>query len=62
MQLLDLLRQGALRWFEPREKLKLLTPEANLSTYTSENRRGDCGDQRALHRRRGCFRAQSHEI
>ncbi|MEQ1775192.1 MAG: GFA family protein [Burkholderiales bacterium] len=28
------LRQGALRWFTPREKLKLLTPEANLSTYT----------------------------
>ena len=27
-------KQGALRWFAPREQLKLLTPEANLSTYT----------------------------
>ena len=28
------LRQGALRWFVPRDKLKLLTPESALSTYT----------------------------
>jgi hypothetical protein len=27
-------RQGALRWFVPRESFRLLTPEANLGTYT----------------------------
>ena len=27
-------RRGALHWFVPREQLKLLTPEGNLSTYT----------------------------
>lgn len=27
-------RKGALLWFVPRDKLQLLTPEANLSTYT----------------------------
>ncbi len=27
-------RKGALMWFVPREQLKLLTPEANASTYT----------------------------
>lgn len=27
-------RRGYLLWFAPRENLKLLTPEANLSTYT----------------------------
>jgi hypothetical protein len=27
-------RKGALLWFVPRDKLRLLTPETNLSTYT----------------------------
>jgi hypothetical protein len=27
-------RKGFLLWFAPREKLKLLTPENNLATYT----------------------------
>lgn len=27
-------RRGALLWFVPREHLRLLTPEADLSTYT----------------------------
>jgi len=27
-------RKGALMWFVPRSQLRLLTPEANLSTYT----------------------------
>lgn len=27
-------RKGALMWFLPREKLRLLTPEENLATYT----------------------------
>jgi hypothetical protein len=27
-------RKGYLLWFAPREKLKLLTPENNLATYT----------------------------
>ena len=27
-------RRGGLLWFVPREKLKLLTPEENASTYT----------------------------
>ena len=27
-------RKGSLLWFVPREKMKLLTPEANLRTYT----------------------------
>ncbi|MCC6379253.1 MAG: GFA family protein [Burkholderiales bacterium] len=27
-------RKGALLWFVPREKLRLLTPDANASTYT----------------------------
>jgi hypothetical protein len=27
-------RKGALLWFEPRDKLRLLTPEENLATYT----------------------------
>jgi hypothetical protein len=27
-------RKGYLLWFAPREKLKLLTPEKNLATYT----------------------------
>ncbi len=27
-------RKGALHWFVPRDKLRLLTPEENLSTYT----------------------------
>ena len=27
-------RKGALLWFVPRDKLRLLTPEENLSTYT----------------------------
>jgi len=27
-------RKGSLLWFVPRDKLRLLTPEANLSTYT----------------------------
>ena len=28
------LRKGSLMWFVPREQLRLLTPEANLATYT----------------------------
>jgi hypothetical protein len=27
-------RKGSLLWFVPRQKLRLLTPEGNLSTYT----------------------------
>jgi hypothetical protein len=27
-------RKGSLLWFVPRDKLRLLTPEENLSTYT----------------------------
>ena len=27
-------RRGSLLWFVPRERLRLLTPEANLATYT----------------------------
>lgn len=27
-------RKGSLLWFVPRERLKLLTPESNASTYT----------------------------
>lgn len=27
-------RRGSLLWFAPREKLKLLTPESDLATYT----------------------------
>ncbi|MCC6208995.1 MAG: GFA family protein [Gammaproteobacteria bacterium] len=27
-------RKGALMWFVPRQALKLLTPESNMSTYT----------------------------
>ena len=27
-------RKGSLLWFVPREKMKLLTPEANAATYT----------------------------
>ena len=27
-------KRGSLLWFAPREKLRLSTPEANLSTYT----------------------------
>lgn len=27
-------RKGALMWFAPREKMRLLTPEENLATYT----------------------------
>ena len=27
-------RKGSLLWFVPREKMKLLTPEPNLKTYT----------------------------
>ena len=27
-------RKGALMWFVPREKLRLLTPESEVSTYT----------------------------
>lgn len=27
-------RKGSLLWFVPRERLELLTPEANLATYT----------------------------
>lgn len=27
-------RKGTLMWFVPREKLKLLTPESEMSTYT----------------------------
>jgi hypothetical protein len=27
-------RKGSLLWFVPRQQLRLLTPEANLSTYT----------------------------
>jgi hypothetical protein len=27
-------RKGSLLWFVPRDKLKLLTPESNASTYT----------------------------
>jgi hypothetical protein len=27
-------RRGSLLWFVPRDRLKLLTPEASLSTYT----------------------------
>jgi len=27
-------RKGSLLWFVPRDKLRLLTPEANLATYT----------------------------
>jgi hypothetical protein len=27
-------RKGSLLWFVPREKLRLLTPEADMSTYT----------------------------
>jgi len=27
-------RKGALLWFVPRDKLRLLTPEENLTTYT----------------------------
>ncbi len=27
-------RMGSLHWFVPREKLRLLTPEADLATYT----------------------------
>lgn len=27
-------RKGALMWFVPREKLRLLTPESEMSTYT----------------------------
>lgn len=27
-------RKGSLLWFVPREKLKLLTPESDMSTYT----------------------------
>ena len=27
-------RKGSLLWFVPREKMKLLTPESNLETYT----------------------------
>ena len=27
-------RKGSLLWFVPRDRMRLLTPEANLSTYT----------------------------
>uniref|UniRef100_Q478D1 Glutathione-dependent formaldehyde-activating, GFA n=1 Tax=Dechloromonas aromatica (strain RCB) TaxID=159087 RepID=Q478D1_DECAR len=27
-------RMGSLHWFVPRDKLRLLTPESNLATYT----------------------------
>ena len=27
-------RKGSLLWFVPRDKFRLLTPEANVSTYT----------------------------
>ena len=36
-------RKGALLWFVPRDQLRLLTPEANLSTYLF-------GKQRIKHR------------
>jgi hypothetical protein len=36
-------RKGALHWFVPRDKLRLLTPEADISTYTF-------GKQRIKHR------------
>jgi hypothetical protein len=32
-------KHGALRWFAPRENLKLLTPATNLSTYTFNKHR-----------------------
>jgi hypothetical protein len=31
-------RKGSLLWFIPRENLRLLTPEANISTYTFNER------------------------
>jgi len=34
LQLLDLLPKGALLWFVPRDRLRLLAPEAQPATYT----------------------------
>jgi len=31
------LRKGSLLWFVPREKMRLLTPEADMGTYTFRN-------------------------
>lgn len=42
-------RKGALLWFVPRDRLQLLTPEANASTYTFNKHAikhrfcGECG-------------------